>query len=321
MIDTLAVDAIAPGDHVVHLFSDEAELVVGAGTFLGDGLAAGGPVLVIATADRVAALELSRRMAGVDVDAARRDGRYHCLDAHETLARFLTADGPDAAAFDRSVGELVRSLAGGHVPLRVYGEMVALLWEAGAVLAAAALEELWNRPGDVLGISLYCAYPQSGIAVVPDGQQLVCSRHTHLVRPPEPPVTHPGEVRRRLHPTPYAVPAARHMLRDALTAWQLTAVLDDAQLVLAELVGNAVQHVGRRFEVVVTRVPEAVRLEVVDSGQELPRLRLADAFAAGGRGVLLVSRLSSRWGAEPHADGKVTWAEIAVPPMGTEGGA
>lgn len=320
MTDTIDVDVIAPGDHVVHFFSDAGELARGASTFLSSGLAAGGPALVVATAARIADLNRSMRLAGVDVGAATRSGRYLALDAHEMLARFMTDTGPDAAAFDRSVGAAVRRLASSSVPLRVYGEMVALLWDAGAVPAAAALEDLWNRLGDSVGFTLYCAYPGGGIDLVPNGRALVCGRHTHVVRAPVPVVSHEGEVRRLLEPTAYAVPVARRMLRETLAGWELTALLDDAQLVLAELVGNAVQHVGRRFEVLIARAPDGIRLEVMDSGPELPQVRQADGLAVGGRGVLLVSRLSRRWGVDPHMDGKVTWAEITAGPTGASGG-
>lgn len=316
MTSTVHVDAIAPGDHVVHLFSDAAELARGASTFLGSGLALGGPALVVATAERIAALEEGMRRAGIDIADARRSGRYLAVDAHEMLARFMTDTGPDPTAFDSSVGAVVRSLADAPVPLRVYGEMVALLWQAGAVPAAAALEDLWNSLGERVGFTLYCAYPASGMDVHPGGRALVCARHTHVVRAPGPVVPRDGEVRRLLEATLYAVPVARRMLHEALEHWGLTPLLDDAQLVLAELVGNAVKHVGRRFEVVVIRSAHGVRLEVLDGDPSRPQVRYSDGLAPGGRGVLLVSRLSRAWGTDPLDEGgKRIWAEIV--PVGS----
>lgn len=311
MTGTVHVDAIAPGDHVVHLFSDPAELARGASAFLSSGLALGGPALVVATPERIASLEDGMRLAGIDIAHARCSGRYLALDAHDVLARFMTDTGPEPAAFDSSVGAVVRSLAGGGVPLRVYGEMVALLWQAGAVPAAAALEDLWNRLGERVGFTLYCAYPASGMDALPHGRALVCERHTHVVQAPDPLVVRDGEVRRHLEATSYAVPVARRMLHEALRRWELMEVLDDAQLVLAELVGNAVKHVGRRFEVVATRTLDGVRVEVLDSDPRRPQVRPADELAIGGRGVLLVSRLSRAWDTEPiPGGGKRIWAEI-----------
>jgi hypothetical protein len=92
-------------------------------------------------------------------ERARRRDRIVILDAHEAKQAIMREGAPDARRF-RSVVDtaLDRAGAGGR-PVRVYGEIVALLWDEGNVSAALALEELWNRLAETRPFSLFCAYP------------------------------------------------------------------------------------------------------------------------------------------------------------------
>jgi DNA-binding NarL/FixJ family response regulator len=102
---------------------------------------------------------------------------------------------------------------------------------------------------------------------------------------------------------------ARAWVRDLLGA-------DDAELVssvellVSELVTNAVVHAesAPRIEVHVAR--QGVRVAVRDDDPSLPRPRDPDAGRPGGRGLRLVESISNRWGAEPTNGGKVVWFEI-----------
>ncbi|MEU3447305.1 ATP-binding protein [Streptomyces thermolilacinus] len=91
------------------------------------------------------------------------------------------------------------------------------------------------------------------------------------------------------------------------------------ELVVAELAANAVLHgcvPGRNFELRLVRDPAArtVRVEVSDTHPGRPERVTAPVDAEGGRGLLLVDSVTSRWGvANRNGPGKTVWAEIDCP--------
>jgi anti-sigma regulatory factor (Ser/Thr protein kinase) len=90
-------------------------------------------------------------------------------------------------------------------------------------------------------------------------------------------------------------------------------VLDDAELVAAELLGNAVTHAGPGpVSVTATLDHGLLRIEVQDSTDESPSPRLPHVEDERGRGLFIVHALTSRFGIEPHPSGKRVWAEITT---------
>ena len=106
---------------------------------------------------------------------------------------------------------------------------------------------------------------------------------------------------------------ARALVRDALRDWGLVAIFDDAALVVTELVTNAITHGGSAFRLQLSRTSGAFRIEVVDDGEGTPEPQPQDTEAEGGRGIMLVDAMSSSWGVENVPQGKLVWAEIAIP--------
>jgi GAF domain-containing protein len=106
-----------------------------------------------------------------------------------------------------------------------------------------------------------------------------------------------------------AVPQARRFAADSLAA--LPADLrDDAELVVSELVTNAVLHTSGPVTVRLLTRDDAVRVEVEDSEPAPPvRVRRSEG-AMTGRGLTLVACLSSSWGVQPAGSGKLVWAEL-----------
>lgn len=96
-------------------------------------------------------------------------------------------------------------------------------------------------------------------------------------------------------------------------------LVDDAVLVADELVSNAQRHgrAPRRCRLALIDQGRCVRVEVDDSSPAQPRLRTPDR--SGGRGLVLVDRLSSSWGVRNHADHKTVWAELALDRAGSSG--
>ena len=108
-------------------------------------------------------------------------------------------------------------------------------------------------------------------------------------------------------------PQIRRSLRSLLTAWGIAeSVVDDAVLVVEELVANVVDHGRTRFRLVVRLTGRVLRLAVRDSGAGLPQLRPFDPYASRGRGLQVIGSVAERWGCERHERGKTVWADLAV---------
>jgi CheY-like chemotaxis protein len=109
-----------------------------------------------------------------------------------------------------------------------------------------------------------------------------------------------------------AARTARGVVRDALQSVDRELV-ESIELLVTELVTNAVLHASSapRLDVRVSRA--AIRVEVFDNDATLPATRLRDGALAGGWGLHLVDRIASRWGSEPQPGGKVVWFELDRP--------
>jgi len=82
-------------------------------------------------------------------------------------------------------------------------------------------------------------------------------------------------------------------------------------LLVSELVGNSIRHGDSDIYVVISLLPEAVRVEVEDRSPRPPVRRPHDDDGESGRGLGIVDALASAWGVEPVAAGKVVWFELA----------
>lgn len=104
--------------------------------------------------------------------------------------------------------------------------------------------------------------------------------------------------------------AARHTVRSVLTAWGFTDEdwLGDAELVIGELVANAVRHGGGSLALDVQAHDQHVTLGAADGSSVVPRRR--DATDEGGRGLAIVEALVERWGVHNHHGGKRVWARL-----------
>ena len=125
-----------------------------------------------------------------------------------------------------------------------------------------------------------------------------------------------GAVRRsvdrelELSATPDAVPAARVLLREVLHGSALAHRLEDGELALSELVTNAVLHGRDPLAVRVVLAEGVLRAEVADANPVSPSFSMLDQTAVTGRGLLLISAVSDRWGVDPSPTGKVVWFEL-----------
>ncbi|GGX68775.1 hypothetical protein GCM10010510_11720 [Streptomyces anandii JCM 4720] len=112
-----------------------------------------------------------------------------------------------------------------------------------------------------------------------------------------------------LDPEDSAPGRARRLARRALDRWGLEELTDSVELLVSEVVTNAVRYATRPVTLRLLRT-DVLRCEVGDDVGQLPRLRQARATDEGGRGLYLVNKLARRWGATRLSTGKVVWFEL-----------
>ncbi|QIX26254.1 ATP-binding protein [Nocardioides sp. JQ2195] len=134
------------------------------------------------------------------------------------------------------------------------------------------------------------------------------------------------EFRVRLAADTASVPGARRFVRDGLTTWRHTDLIDDAALCVTEMAANTALHSGSAFmNVVLRNLEQAVRVSVEDAGRLVPvqavvpqtgghprteHDRPVEELPITGRGLSIVSMLSRDWGIDETDLGRRIWAEI-----------
>lgn len=196
MVPTTQADAIAPGGpvpggsrdggpHIVQFYDDDATLARAVVDFLAPGLAARQSAVIVATPAHTAAFEARLVAKGFDVAGARGSGRLMVLDAEETMQRLIVDGWPDWGRFATQVPPLLEQAAArardGQV--RVYGEMVDVLWQQGKQTAALRLEEMWTELQQTMPFTLLCAYSFSHFYVETGVLDMVCGPHSHVLPP------------------------------------------------------------------------------------------------------------------------------------------
>jgi anti-sigma regulatory factor (Ser/Thr protein kinase) len=120
-----------------------------------------------------------------------------------------------------------------------------------------------------------------------------------------------GEV--RLTSRPEMAAQARRLSLSVVRMWGLPHLADTVELLVSELVGNAVRHTGARtFGLRMHRRRGSIRVEVRDPSRALPCLLPVRPLDISGRGLFLVDHLSARWGVDLGPTGKTTWFELRV---------
>lgn len=306
------------GVHLVQFYGDDGELAASAGGFLAEGLADGSPAVVVATPAHRAAIG-----AGLGAGASSGGGAGPAglvmTDAAGMLDSFLASGRLDPGRFNEAASSLITRVAIPGRPVRIYAEMVALLWDAGQVTLALELEELWNEAALRLPFSLLCGYPARLLAD-PGGTAAlaqVCCLHSGILGP-HPHL--PGAARISLNGAgavrgfPWekdSARQARHFVQRHIGTRFGGQVAVDAAIITAELAANAVLHARTPFTVTITCPPGRIRISVRDTaplqdGRPLP--------VTPGHGLHMVAQLAAAWAAEPLPAGKNIWAELAAAP-------
>jgi hypothetical protein len=169
-------------EHLVEFYETTAFLIGTVADFLVPALRDGDSAIVVATPDHRAAFAAAISAEHIDLDAATREGRYQALDAAEVLSTFMDDGGPDPVRFEQVAGSLLDRAAAGGRHVKVYGEMVALLWADGDVRSTIALEDLWNDLAVARSFALLCAYPMQDFDDTTRAAfKHICTQHSDVV--------------------------------------------------------------------------------------------------------------------------------------------
>lgn len=169
-------------DHLVEFYETSAFLVGTVAEFLAPALRGRDAAIVVATPEHCDAFAAALTAAGVDLDAATADGRYQSFDAAGLLSRLMVGGAPDRELFNEVVGSLLARASAGGRHVKVYGEMVALLWADGDVTSTIALEDMWNDLAADHHFALLCAYPLQGFDDAARAAfKKICTQHSSVI--------------------------------------------------------------------------------------------------------------------------------------------
>ena len=190
--DEITVGAVAPSwnwndlsetEHFVQFYETDDFFLNSLSPFVGAGLQEGDAVILAATKPHIEGLESRLLAQGFNLTAALASGQYVPLDAEETLAQIMVEGALSPQSFMGLIGGTVAQAADGRPRVRIFGELVALLWAEGKYETAIALERLWNELGKVHPFSLFCAYPMNGFGKETHAEPLahVCASHSRVI--------------------------------------------------------------------------------------------------------------------------------------------
>jgi hypothetical protein len=320
---------VTPHDHTVLFYDHDPEIVSIVAAYARDGLDQGDTVLLIATPAHREAILQSLRDDGVDVAALAGRGALDLRDARTVLEELRPDGRLDLSSFDRLFGAIVTAATARGGRIRIFGEIVTLLWQEGDVAAALQLEDAWNLVLRGRAASLLCSYPTALLPVAGLGEiRQTCALHSDVHAPatygsPRPLPEDPGAKVADLAtsqrtevfvPTTAAVTAARRFVDATLEHWNLDHLAGDALLLVSEMATNAVLHAESPFRVFLHHSPGVLHLSVRDAQRGWFEQGNPTAVEVNGRGVSIVGALASRWGCDAVADGKLVWAELPTGP-------
>jgi len=159
--------------HSVQFYNDDIFLTQSVARFITEGLQGNETVIIVATAQHREALQRALPPEQVTHDKLR------FFDAEEQLSKFMVADWPSELRFKQVVeGMLGQARQSG--PIRIFGEMVAVLWARRYTWAALRLEALWNKLVEEHSFALLCAYPMSNLSTDHKSLHAISRLHTHV---------------------------------------------------------------------------------------------------------------------------------------------
>jgi hypothetical protein len=144
----------------VRFYESDASLARMVAEFLHQGFEAGNPGIVMATPDLRAAILHELTVRSLDAVDLQRSGDLLLLDARESLSTFMTHGQPDGRKFTDQMCQAIQRVCERRTrcTVRIFGQMVDVLWKDGQRDAAVKLEMLWNQLAKTEAFSLVCGY-------------------------------------------------------------------------------------------------------------------------------------------------------------------
>jgi hypothetical protein len=174
----------APSGHIVYSYTTEAQLSDAVCLFASSGLHRGEAVILVMSDDHSGPIRQRLTWSGLDLGMFEAAGQLVCIGAERLLAQFVTDGEIDERRFRAVVGDVIEKAKSGSSrigtrPVRVFGEMVNLLW-GSCLTATTRIEELWNEVIAAHAVPLLCAYALGGARPV---QLPGCleSLHSHAI--------------------------------------------------------------------------------------------------------------------------------------------
>ena len=172
----------ATSEHICQLFDSDESRAEAVAAFLANGFRAGDYVIAVPRLAHWTSIVVRLQALGISVEEQKAQGRLTVHDAMHTLGRLCPRGRLNHFAFNELVGAAVKPASGRRV--RAWGEMVDILIERGELDEALELEELWNRVGEMMPMSLMCSYGAAHF-VAPSthrGLRDLCLAHTDVRR-------------------------------------------------------------------------------------------------------------------------------------------
>lgn len=172
--------------HLVQVYRDPASMARIAGSWAAHALLAGGGCVLITRALNHGRLREVIGGIGADVAAGEGSGALVFIDADDLLAGFLVDGVPRGELFKplaRAVITGVRAALAPGAEVRVFGDMMNLLWQGGQKTAARRLEALWSETIEEERVRLLCAYRVDNLSEVTLTHHLkeICDGHSQLI--------------------------------------------------------------------------------------------------------------------------------------------
>jgi signal transduction histidine kinase len=175
------LQAFCHAGHAVRFYADDFTFLGELAGFVHNALNSDGAFVMAATQQHCRMIRNFFHDNGWELNSER----FLLLDAEDTLSRFMIDGEPDWQRFQPLIaGTLAEARkASPTQSVGVFGEMVAVLWEAGKKQAAIHLEELWNQLAKVETFSLLCAYPAKLFQDAGDSEAFaeVCGAHSAVI--------------------------------------------------------------------------------------------------------------------------------------------
>lgn len=169
-----------PSGHIVYPYTDETHIANAVSMFAGFGLGKGEAVVLVMAAKHVQPVRQRLKLEGFEVGKLEEAGQLVCCEAEHLMTKFLFDGILDELKFTTTIGELIRTAKqGGRRSVRVFGEMVDLIWRAH-LDTTHRMEELWTKLVSIHSVPLLCAY--SLIETRPDAiPQCLMDCHSHAI--------------------------------------------------------------------------------------------------------------------------------------------